>query len=183
MNEAHIICPGPSLPSTYTGKHRIDPAVRIAVNRGLNFLPDSDWLVCGDRETFSQLSLFDLQKGIVGLNSDRDVIDKDPCALALSWIGWHDLPGFVVGEINWGIQVALLTAAHLGCKIVHVFGCDQVGDEEYNGPNKLSTRTPERWERERADTMRTVAAIGTRGTYVCFHLPCVAPIERMYVLK
>lgn len=177
---ARILCPGPSLSNTAAYlRTDPDPGLVIAVNRASTFMPCA-WLAMGDRHGMTwklpdgSWAIHPPQVGLITFaDAARGVLARDNPDESRFWglklCQWEDLPE-PDGPKQWSIQVALLFAHQAGCRVLHIYGCDQRGTQDYDG-NQSGNRDAERWQREAADLATTTAYLTQRGCSVCRHTP------------
>ena len=151
-----VLCPGPSLATTWLreGVGCIGPT--IAVNRAIDFTC-CDWLVAGDAITFGRIRSRPLRGVCTFNNNIREYIPKrwQP----IEAVAWEDLK-HPPEPAQWGIEGAMLLARLLAgaerCDIA-IFGCDRVGQLDWDGTPPEDDRSLDRWQREAFQTDRTVA--------------------------
>lgn len=142
---AAILCPGPSLASTWPIVGYSDTAFGqvIAVNRALVRHPKADWLVSADWPMIKSLGL------------DTPTVDgrpvkvctQDRCAEILRAKG-RDALGFgalMGGHFCYSTLAAFALAEHLGASDVYVFGDDKYGELDFDGAAAGMNRTEGRW--------------------------------------
>jgi hypothetical protein len=177
---ARILCPGPSLAITAAPLRDLpSPGLVIAVNRAANFMP-FDWLAMGDRHGLTwrlpdgAWAITPPRLGIITFaDAARSIQARDNPEEARFWglklCQWEDLPE-PDGPKQWSLQAALLFAFQSGCRVLHIYGCDHRGDQDYDG-NTSGNRGDDRWQREAADLATTSAYLTQRGCAVVRHTP------------
>lgn len=167
---AHIICPGPSLARFIPALTYLRAASRhtfIAVNRAADAI-DHDWLAAGDRNAFGRDEtgkLFITTIARVGVVTFADTCrwirscgDPDVQRFAhLELRQWEDLQPRPA-DFQWSVQAALLLAQQLGAVQAHLYGCDQVGTQDWDGTPQ-SGRGDQRWSREREHLNATITLL------------------------
>ncbi len=167
---AAICCPGQSLPAVWPPADSHD--LVFAVNSAAKLIPH-DWLCAGDKSWFRGL-LGDIQRPALGILTSVDSITD-----AREWmpfgpiIGWDAVP--LIGEharlgrpINWSVQSAMCHAAHLGAKLVRLYGADGINSTSTIDASgyKGEDRTRDRWEREERDLAFTTELLAGSGVTV-----------------
>lgn len=162
-----VCCPGPSLPTTWMGRHPYDAV--WAVNRAL-IVVDADWLSAGDPPIFDGL-LPPEAKPRLGVITMKDTLVRfKPMWPDLLWHSWEeyglmDEHAAFGRPLSWSVQAALCHAFALGAKRIDLFGCDGVRSTTtidctgYAGED----RSQDRWQREALDLGTTYGILGACG--------------------
>ena len=156
--KAVVLCPGPSLPSTWPDADSGADVV-IAVNRAASF--GCDWLVAYDgsalRANYQHAKVGCLSLG-TGAKWLRH-LKRHPEVLADGEIEMPDVAH------TFSINGALALAAHLGATEIEVHGDDKVGRAYFDGALGNST-SGGRWTRERVAQDVVESWLAARGVTV-----------------
>lgn len=155
MRPIAIICPGPSLLSTWSkvsddGYQRV-----IAVNRAAEL--GCDWWYAQDLEAFDQFHrTAQVRVGLATWHHNWDDYERGHYALpkGLQWISPEVLPEAGFRYLGMSMLGAMGLAVHLGARVVEIFGCDWSGTHDYVGGLNENGRQAKRWADERADYER-----------------------------
>jgi len=171
QTEAVIFCPGPSLVDGYKSYHPSKRGLSIGVTRAVAVIPwRLDWWSMGDAPLLVELLGRGLRP-VMGCISPRAVIPSAE-GFGIDLIAWEDLPGH---GIHWcrkrTAEGFSLTAALSFCVMMYADDVDVVGHDQteapdaagYNGPE--ANRTPERWQRQQAETNSFLGAFPLRVNY------------------
>jgi hypothetical protein len=155
-----VLCPGPSLATTWLreGVGCIGPT--IAVNRAIDFTC-CDWLVAGDAITFGRIRSRPLRGVCTFNNNIREYIP--PRWQPIECVAWEDLL-HPPEPAQWGIEGAMLLARRLaGTRRldIAIYGCDRVGLNDWDGTPPEDDRSDDRWQREASSFDRTVRWLET----------------------
>jgi hypothetical protein len=165
---ATILCSGPSLASFVYGDQ---DGLVIAVNRAAINYGCSVW-AAGDYPLVEKIrdEVIGAPTLLTAANSAAYLRDHGP-----AWRGpvkeFEDLLEFCPGEIQWQMftaTAALVYAAASGATLIHVYGADWRGTEDFDGTESFDggNRSPERWTFERSIWNNLTAWLARRGVTV-----------------
>jgi hypothetical protein len=174
-----ILCPGPSLAGFLAAP--VQHQLYIGVNRAVIAYPCDYWAF-NDAEPFSW---FEPQGRPVCFTSEAAFarIPVSPRLAEFEWLYYRDInttcpsdPGWV----NFTMTTALVLAEHLGAARVMMYGADQTGTDDWDGPPQRGrdARHEYRWQNERHKTGHVLEWMARRGVRVSRRL-FGGTVERM----
>ncbi len=154
MTRAAILCPGPSLPTTwFDRKPEEHYDCVIGVNRAI--LHDlCDWWVAGDWMIFKDVPAtprigYCTQKIVIGMIDAKTLIPPLRQPDVYKTVAWEELKI----RHRFSFLCALGLAHHLGMTSVSVFGDDKKGLMDFDGhAPRTANRSESRWEDEKQAT-------------------------------
>lgn len=171
MPTAAILCPGPSLPATFTTGDVADGlAFTVAVNAAIYHQPSGFrpcWWLGMDGPWWDMAGLPAIaphQLPNVGFAGLVDRLAGEPIANGLAIVDLvYLLERHPVCLRTWSVCAALFFAHMQGATVARLYGCDQAGATDYTGTASLSDRSEDRWRREREAMAEAVAYVRCLG--------------------
>lgn len=165
---AAVLCPGPSLSKLV---ERPDCGVVIAVNRAVFHPIRCDWWAFTDDRVFRTYQPEYRPKWFTTQETERRAsINGDLTYEALMPI----YPATRTGWTLYTMDAALVLAAHLGAKLIKLYGCDWSGKKDFDGHKYKwhdtdpiqQQRVGERWQREKIIYIRTKELLAEKGVVI-----------------
>ena len=165
---AAVLCPGPSLASLID---RPVCDVVIAVNRAALHPIRCDWWAFTDDRVFRNYPLGHRPKYFTTQETERRAkISGDLTYEAL-------MPLYSATRTGWTMytmDAAMILAAHLGAKLIKLYGCDWSGTKDFDGHKYKwhdtdpiqQQRVDERWKREKIIYIRTKELLAEKGVVI-----------------
>lgn len=161
-----VLCSGPSLSEFLTVPARRDRHdLTVGVNRAVIAHPCDYWAF-NDSEAFHYFEPLGrpvcfTSKAAFDRIEPRDRID------AFRWLFYAQInttcPSYP-GWTQFSVTVALVLCDYLKARRVTLYGCDQAGADDFDGPSPTPVvRTPARWSSERHKFDHVAAWLESRG--------------------
>lgn len=163
--KAAVLCPGPSLTTTWTEPHQYD--LVVGVNRACQHT-ECAYVVAMDKETVAELAPLGNPTVVTTLQSHELARSKAKLLNIADVKNWFRQSG----TFHFSATNAVITAAYLGATDIDVYGADMHGTADFDGIElERFRRSDARWQRERSLFGRIVTLLAQRGVTVTRVLP------------